>query len=288
MVSARQIAVGSESAVGIHPRRDLMTRTAIAVVGLALAFMVSASVVCLGAPNAGVPGPPASGDPDGRDGRTYAVLWDLSHGPHLDYGPSGRFSDLADTLSFYEMNSYETTMSLEFVGLEAYDMIVIGMALAWESGYTPAEVAAIEAYVEGGGGLLVMLENHDMENDHITPVSEVFGVTVSDSTDYVFVVTDLDGIDLFEDVSSLRFGTGGGLVVTSPSTTVARSSEGEPVVALMGDCNVIVTGDGNLWDNDGLPYHDDQAFALNVFRCLCGADTPVERSSWGTIKSLYR
>ena len=62
----------------------------------------------------------------------------------------------------------------------------------YDSAYTPDEVAAIEAFVDGGGGLLVMCENPAVSFvDNVNPVANAFDLTcaVSDVADSV--VTDL-------------------------------------------------------------------------------------------------
>ena len=40
--------------------------------------------------------------------------------------------------------------------------------------------------------------------------------------------------------------------------------------------------------NDYIGLEDNGACALNTFACLCASDSPVESSSWGTIKALFR
>jgi hypothetical protein len=265
-------------------KEDLVTRTANALVGLVLVSLVSVSCVCqaTGAER------PAGQMPGGPHDRTYSVLWDLSHGQYSGYAPSGSYSDLADMLTEHEINCYETTTSLEFVSLDAYDMIVIGTVLAWDSAYTGPELAAVEEFVSTGGGLLIMGDNASCPNENITPVSEAFGVSSAAEGEFNGAITDFDALELFTDVDTLQIVWGTGLEVASPSETIARGPGGESAVSLMGDCEVIMICDCNLWENQYIGLADNETFALNVFSCLCGADTPVVRSTWGTIKSLYR
>jgi len=51
---------------------------------------------------------------------------------------------------------------------------------------------------------------------------------------------------------------------------------------------MIVTGDCNFFDNNRLSFADNLQFLLNVFDCLATGTSPVEDSTWGTIKASYR
>jgi len=59
-------------------------------------------------------------------------------------------------------------------------------------------------------------------------------------------------------------------------------------MAVAGDCDVIVVGDGDMWGDDYIWLADNETCALNAFECLCASDSPVESSTWGLIKALYR
>ena len=95
-------------------------------------------------------------DPEGRSGY---VLWALSHGPYANYTPSEWYSDLVDMLEMNDIISYEAVYDLNYILLDSYDVIVIGTLLAWDSAFTSAELTAIQGFVDGGGGLLIMGEN---------------------------------------------------------------------------------------------------------------------------------
>jgi len=221
-----------------------------------------------------------------RSGRTYEILWDLTHGPYNSYTPTGQFSDMVDTLAVHGHGSSSTDAGVHNIDLSPYDVLVVGVLLAWDSAYTTAEVTAIESFVAGGGGLYIMGENGGCPNANINPVSQVFGTTcgVGDPYDpHTF-----DGHDIFNDVTAMSFGAGGGLTVVFPASEVTWDYYGETLISLVGDCDIIVVGDGSFCSNDYLALDDNKTFVLNAFLCLSGSDSPVESSSWGVIKALYR
>jgi hypothetical protein len=227
---------------------------------------------------------------DAPEGRSCYVLWALSHGPYIDYTPSGRYSDLVDVLEFNDIISYEATYDLNYILLDSYDVIVIGTLLAWDSAFTSAELTAIRDFVDDGGGLLIMGDNSDCPNEHINIIGEAYGVTCAvTGSDIDGHITDFADIDLFTGVTSLELiGAPGLAAVGSPSMEVAWASGGEPVMALAGGCSVVVVSDSNLWENQYLAEGDNETCALNVFDCLCSASTGLnDRSSWGMIKALY-
>ena len=266
-----------------------MVRTAIAVVVVVLALLPCPDVQAADISAAGSGVRLVTTGTEVRSDRTHSVLWDISRGPWVGYTPSGEFSNLVDMLATHEINSYETTSHLNEVDLSSFDMIVIGTILAWYSAYEAAELTAIQDFVSAGGGLLIMGEYPTSPNENITLISEAYGVTYpSEGGTCGSEITDFDAHDIFDGVTELAMVAPGPLFASAPSDTVAREFQGYAVVSLMGDCDVIATGDCSLWENDFLGADDNSTFALNVFECLTGADTAVESTSWGVVKSLYR
>ena len=260
------------------------------------AVIVVAIIVSYGAAHGGAPGGRDAGvrlvttGGEARGDRACYVLWALSHGPYADYTPSGWYSDLVDMLEMNNIISYEADYDLNYIGLDSYDMIVVGTLLAWDSAYTAAELTAIQDFVSAGGGLLIMGENSDCPNEHINIISEAYGVTCPlTGGDVNGHITDFAGIDLFAGVTTLELISAPGLTVGYPGAAVAWASGGEPVVAIAGPCEVVVVSDGNLWENDYIAAGDNETCALNVFDCLCSSDTGAQNhSSWGLVKALFR
>jgi hypothetical protein len=264
---------------------------------IVLAVTVLVVVVTHGAASGAAPASrgagvrPVTARGEAPDSRASFVLWALSHGPYANYTPSEWYSDLVDMLEVNDIISYEAIYDLNYILLDSYDVIVIGTLLAWDSAFTSAELTAIQDFVDGGGGLLIMGDNSACPNQHINIISEAYGVTcVLTGSDIDGHITDFADIDLFAGVTSLELFSAPGLAsVGSPSMEVAWASGGEPVVALAGGCSVIAVSDGNLWENAYLAEGDNETFALNVFDCLCSASTGTpDRSTWGLIKALYR
>jgi hypothetical protein len=234
---------------------------------------------------------PVTAGGEAPDGRACYILWALSHGPYAHYTPSEWYSDLVDMLEVNSIISYEAIYDLNYIGLSSYDVIVIGTLLAWDEAHTAAEVTAIQDFVDGGGGLVIMGENSACPNDHINIISEAYGVScVLSGSDIDGHITDFADIDLFAGVTSLELISAPGFAsVDSPSMEIAWASGGESVMALAGGCSVIAVSDGNLWENAYLAEGDNETCALNVFDCLCSTSTGTpDRSTWGLIKALYR
>jgi len=267
-----------------------MVRSAIVVVAVVLALMpcphVQAADINAAGPGVRLvtTGTEVAGD------RACYVLWALSHGPYANYTPSGWYSDLVDMLEMNNIISYEADYDLNYIGLDSYDIIVVGTLLAWDSAYTAAELTAIQDFVSAGGGLLIMGENSDCPNEHINIISEAYGVTCPlTGGDVNGHITDFAGIDLFTGVTTLELIGSPGLTVGYPGAAVAWASGGQPVVAIAGPCEVIVVSDGNVWENDYIATGDNETCALNVFDCLCSSDTGAQNdSSWGLVKALFR
>ena len=268
-----------------------MRRFAVVVLFAALTFPL-----CL-ATSAGVgsehlAGPVDPAGPRQRGERDYTALWDLSHGPYADYTLSGWYSQLDEALIYRGVICYETTYSLQYVYLDAYDMIVIGTVLAWDSAYTPAELAAIQDFVDSGGSLLVLSDNSDTPNENINPISEAYDVTCQETgSEPASEVTDFEPHEVFTGVSQISLVGPGSLLVSAPGDTLARASTGEAVVSLSGAGAVMVIGDCNLCENDYIGLADNETFILNVFEYLAGRESGIsdpQSTTWGRVKAQYR
>jgi len=228
--------------------------------------------------------PLPEGDP------VYDVLWDLTHGVILEYEPAGRYSDLVALLA---ANGYVTTTTaagIHNIDLSPYAIIVIGMGSAWDTPYTAPEVAAIQDFMSLGGGVLVMGENTDCPNGNINPVTQVFGVTcgVSYLAPLDLYFTDFATHQIFDGISAVYYRAAGEVSAGVPGIPIAWADTGEGILASVGCCQMIVTGDCDFGTNDFLGNADNEQFLLNVFDCLATGGSPVEGSTWGYIKAIYR
>jgi len=207
-----------------------------------------------------------------------AVLWDLTHGVYLGYGPSDGFSSLVSLLSSkgYTVNTIDT--GILSIDLSQYDVLVICLGSAWYSAYTTEEVSAIESFVRNGGGLLVMGDNTACPNENINPVAQAFGTTcgVSYLSPLDLYVTDLAPHPIFDGVSEIFMRAAGEIDSVSPSEEVAWTDGlGTIAVATFGSGRVVTLGDINLWDNTYITYADNQLLAENIFDWLSAPTTPT-------------
>ena len=112
------------------------------------------------------------------------ILWDTSHGVYLDFSPSGWYSELAAAVTAQGFTVDENNSGVLNLNLSNYEIIVVNVTSAWNSAYSSAEVTAIQNFVNGGGGLLIMGDNADpiVPNSNVNPVAQIFGTTVGLST----------------------------------------------------------------------------------------------------------
>jgi hypothetical protein len=217
------------------------------------------------------------------------VLWDLTHGIYLDYSPSGTYAPLVSQLVDY--NFSVTDAGIDNVNLSMYNILVICAGSAWDSPYSPAEVAAAEAYAASGGAILILGDNADTPEGNINPLSEAFGVTTG-----LNVVFPLDLYfsnfaphPLFDGIGQLYFRSAGGLAVAAPSQAVAWTDDGSDITIALSESPCVVTlGDINVFA-EYLSSVDNSAFASNVFNWLrdCGSATAMEPKTWGAIKASF-
>lgn len=220
----------------------------------------------------------------------YNVVWDLTHGVYLSYEPTGWYSDLVGLLAANGYVTTTTTAGIDNIDLSPYDVIVIAVLSAWNSAYTTSEVQAIRDFIELGGAVLVMGENAVCPNANVNPVSQAFGVTcgVSSLSPADLYFTDFVPHQIFDGVTTVYYRAAGEISASAPAVPLAWTDAGEEVIASAEPCRMIVTGDGNFCDNTYMSMADNQQFALNVFDCLATGFSPVEDSTWGSIKAIYR
>ncbi len=219
------------------------------------------------------------------------VLWDLTHGVFLSYEPSGLYSDLVTLLAANGFNVTTTAAGINNIDLSPYEVLVICLGSNWDSPYTAPEVAAVQAFIGAGKGVLVMGDNTDTPNGNINPITQAFGTTCGISylqpPDLFF--SNFIVHPIFTGVGSIYYRAGGELDGVAPSVEAAFTTEGYPTITVLDPCGMVVTGDINFCDNVYFANADNRLFALNVFRWLAGGcATPVENTTWGALKAFYR
>jgi hypothetical protein len=129
-----------------------------------------------------------------------------------------------------------------------------------------SEVAALQSFVGGGGGLLIVGEaGPDYGPSNLASRAAPFGVGV-DTVGVYGIATDFTPHPLTVGLSSLAVFGGETLTVTSPGLSVVRLPDGGTVIAAaeVGLGHVVVSGD-EVWGS-----HDfgNPTFTSNVFNWL--------------------
>ena len=196
------------------------------------------------------------------------VLWDVTHGIYSGYDPTNFYSSLVTLLNSAGFSIYTTAAGLDNLNLAPYDIIVVNLGSSWTSGYTPSEVAAIDNFVNAGGGLLVMGDAFGPKLN-INPVAQTFGCTTGVSAllpDDLYI-HNFAGHPIFAGVTEIYYRVAGELSASPPSSLVAWEPGGHGVVSIaeVGAGKIVILGDINLWDNTYISYSQNQLFAENVF-----------------------
>lgn len=210
------------------------------------------------------------------------VLWDLTHVPYAGwYHPlaGGNYTSWAALLTGNGFTVSTTTAGLDTLSLSPYQILVVNVLSAHDSAYTASEVTAISAFVNAGGGLLLVGDNPGVWPGNVNPVAAAFGVTVGVGASTDTNLTSLDPHPVTAGVTSIfvPFAAGGTLSVGAPSVTIGRDGAGQSMLAVaqVGTGKVVSFGDGNACDNNNIGTADNPVFCLNVFNWLT-TPTPVE------------
>jgi uncharacterized protein DUF4350 len=127
------------------------------------------------------------------------VYWDIhpaNVGIPTAYTPSGRYSVLVDHLEPLGYHITEGIAPLDTVDLSAAGVLVISDGSDGLSLYTSAELAAIDSFVQHGGGLLLLTDvNGSSATARMQQVVGPFGAQILPGT---FFSTDIYSTSLFE------------------------------------------------------------------------------------------
>ena len=200
------------------------------------------------------------------------VLWDVSHGVLADYQPSGRYSGWRKLMEAKGLVIVEDHNGVLSHKLEGYSGLVINVASAWFTPYTLAETALIAQFVSQGGSLLIMGDNAGAPNDHINPISLVFGTNIGLSiiTPYNLFFSRFAVHRVFREIEEINFIAAGEIRTLSPAQALAWTDISETVIAggQYGLGRVLITGDVNFMDNFFIGQSDNQRFSEDLFDWL--------------------
>ncbi|MHC4423274.1 MAG: PEP-CTERM sorting domain-containing protein [Planctomycetota bacterium] len=217
---------------------------------------------------------------------SYTVLWDTSHGVYVPpadgdngYQPSGYYQTLTQHLVDNGFTVDTTSDGFLVDDPGEYDVIVVCLASAYDSVYTPTEVERIENFVDDGGGLLLMGDQQFNPNANIQPVASQFGIGLGISTpvpDEIYT-SDVASHPIFDGVGQIFMYVAGELSASGSASAVAWQEESpyKPIgaVAQYGQGRVVALGDCSLWTVseaywDYFHEADNPEFSLNTFNYL--------------------
>jgi len=210
-------------------------------------------------------------EPEHLQNNTGNILWDTSHGVYLTYTPSGNFSDLTVLLSQKGFNVDENDTGILNLNLDMYEIVIVCLASAWDSWYSPDEITALVNFVDNGGGLLLMGDSTAAPNQNINPIAQAFGTTFGLTTisPFSLYVSNWANHEIFENVTEILMRQAGSISGTFPSSEVAWADSDEAVVAVFESSgHVVCLGDFNIFSNTYLANVSNQVFAGNVFDWL--------------------
>ncbi|HNW60272.1 MAG TPA: choice-of-anchor D domain-containing protein [bacterium] len=198
------------------------------------------------------------------------VLWDLTHGVYLQYEPANRYSMICDSLRARRY-TVATTSNISAADLSAYTVLVISLGSAWEGSYTTAERDKIVAFVQKGGGLLVMGDNPQFCPDgNLALITETFGITLGLSNQDEYSLTGFSDHYICGGLTRLNWQAWGDLGVNAPASAIilGRYNRIGVAVAEAGAGRVVVTGDINFCDNEYHLNYDNKLLTYNIFDWL--------------------
>jgi hypothetical protein len=226
------------------------------------------------------------------------VLIDESHGQIWSFYSDARFDLARASLA----NAGHTLFNLvgapgaiTDAALAGYDVFFTGTL---DQSYTAAEIQALQNYVAAGGCVLV---THDggWSSDVATPSMNTFltpyGMQMAASSTYGSGVIATGFVDhcLTAGVDTLGYDYVRELASINPPAVDLTTGAVEGLAVYENSGTVAVLGDDTLWsdtdvnaDYDFTDFDNEQVL-LNLVGC-CGAMNPVEPSTWGAIKGMYR
>ncbi len=208
----------------------------------------------------------------------YTVAWDISNDTFDAYIPStseGRYQDLAVDLQTSGFD-IQTVSGFSAANLIGADVAVISAPTAASS----YDTAALQSFVAGGGGLLIMADTNNYAN--YQAVAELFGISFADPFYTDYTGDQLTSHPVCDSVGSVYMYWGAGLDLSSVAAeAVVSVVDGADTIvlgasAVYGSGRVVVLSDSSLWasyESYGTVYDyygtaSNQQFAENVFEYL--------------------
>ncbi|MHA1930280.1 MAG: hypothetical protein ACTSV2_17045 [Candidatus Thorarchaeota archaeon] len=246
----------------------------------------------------GIPG--NLGSPDWHDMIIDAVEWltpvpkariafDFTHNPYYGvdtgdpsrYFSGDRFADLRDALVTRSYTFDKLFMSTEGnltpERLAPYDLLIINTP---GINFTVSEIAAVNTWVAGGGGLLLMGEATTFNNDNfnLNYLMRDFDIKINTTQSYsptTIITTEKIIHPLTEGTTTVEFS--GGTYINTTGNAVAIWCQLDNILAgaqQIGQGRVVLIGDINLLGS-ALANSDNERFGINIANWLTSGDAEV-------------
>lgn len=217
------------------------------------------------------------------------------------------YSELAQLL---EDNDYDVEAYTEFMILknkiENADAIVFGCPNS--SKLRANEIGALKAYVEGGGGLMLLALSGGDKGlmNNMSRLSEDFGITFENTAvkdermnaglPTMPIIADFEGHPITEGVDSLLLPSACTLKTSGKAKAVGITSAtadppAQPVIAVAekGKGRVVCVGSYEVFRRGGGMKGDgNRTFALNAFRWLCGDERLMKKKEKRSVSTERR
>ncbi|TFH05355.1 MAG: hypothetical protein E4H14_12910 [Candidatus Thorarchaeota archaeon] len=222
------------------------------------------------------------------------ILFDYTHQPRIGidswdtdflttYIPPNifeQFRNLAVNHSYTFDKLYPlSTGNITAARLAPYDVLI----MAWpDLNYTVAEGAVIDAWVNGGGSLLVLGDRtglgfpNNYGDETLNMVLQNFDMSLGTTNELNFAVMTPGTHITLEGCTGLSMGYRNFLSVLGNATTIWFDGT-DPVVAGQeyGAGRAILSADMNIFDNGALGLTSNRYFALNVLNWLSSSDASI-------------
>jgi hypothetical protein len=207
---------------------------------------------------------------------TTTILMDYYHGILEDYGcyPQWHYTTLIALLEAQGHAVVPSNQGILNLNLDDYGVIVLNFC--WSaSPYSADEVQALESFVDGGGGLLIIGDadactlchegNSNLSVVSIALAGVTLGISTVAPTDLYF--SNFQPHQIFSGIDQLYYRYAGGLGVVAPGVELAYTDSGSEVL-VAGHGRIIVVGDSGWVSDNYWGYADDQLFVENIFDWL--------------------
>jgi hypothetical protein len=214
------------------------------------------------------------------------ILYDMTHDPYLTADPwDGGYeafylSPWRDGLvnRSYTVDKLHPSSegNLTYANLEPYDMLMVNQPMA---DYSPAEILAVEQWVQDGGALFVVGDNAGVpDNYRLNELIEPFGIQFNHTLPtYAGAFSDFDMHPTTEGCTTLSYLGSARLNISGDAYPIWRYTPGDIAVAATeyGDGRVLVIPDANsvfdAWIGDAHNFK----FAMNIANWLTSFDAKI-------------